>query len=101
MDHLVDKDPPSTSNMGDTRNIPLPAAAAKGHLVICSAIIDTLSNINARNTNGITPLFCAVQRGHLKICQLIIANVEEKNMPDNMENTPFTLLVQIFRQQKN
>ena len=69
-----------------TRTQTLPS----GQEAIVRCLIDRGANVNAKKTNGFTPLLAAVQEGHLAVVSILIdkgARLEEK------ENQDFTALI--------
>lgn len=84
-------------NPKDTlRMTPLHFAAARGHMKICSVIIqqllsDNVVDKNPKSDRDWTPLHLAAKYGHLEICKLIMNYVENKNPPNVAYVTPLHL----------
>jgi len=72
-------------------------AAASGNLGELSALMETATNLEARNELGLTPLQVAVQQGHLAAAALLVDKGADAKACDPDGNT---LLHQIFLQDR-
>ena len=47
-------------------------AAQKGHLSVVEYLVSQKADINAKDTNGCTPLHLAAQKGHLSVVEYLV-----------------------------
>ncbi len=72
-------------------------AAASGNVAALAALLETTTNLEARNELGLTPLQVAVLHGHLAAAALLVDKGADVNVRDPDGNT---LLHQIFLQER-
>jgi hypothetical protein len=70
------------------KETPLHFAASKGHLKICTYIIDKVEQKNPKCIKGRTPLHYAAISGHLEVCLLIMPKIQDKSPYDVYKFTP-------------
>src|ERR1017187_2850089 len=75
----------------------LHAAAASGNLATLAALVETETNLEARNELGLTPLQLAVTQGHLAAAALLVDKGADVKVSDPDGNS---LLHQIFLQER-
>ena len=73
-------------------NDPLQYAIERGHLEICTYIMDHLQNKNPKDNDDWTPLHFAAYAGHFDICNAMTKIVDDKNPICNNGMTPRELL---------
>jgi hypothetical protein len=72
----------------EERRTALMDAVSRGHREKIELLIAQGTNVNARDSNGITPLMLAARSGHSEIVQYLIARGADVHMKDNLGNTP-------------
>ena len=93
LEHLVDKNPPSTKgpNLGLT---PLHLAAQEGHVSICRVILKYVIEKNPQKEDRVTPLHSAACYGRLEACKLLLEEAHDKE--PTVVNTVGTALTPAF-----
>ena len=91
---LPDKTAPAHPERGLA--ITLHEAAATGNITALAALLETQTNLEARNELGLTPLQLAVTKGHLAAAALLVDKGADLNVRDPEGNS---LLHQIFQMQ--
>ncbi len=92
---LADKSAPLHQERGFAG--PLHAVAASGNIVALASVLETETNLEARNELGLTPLQIAVIKGHLAAAALLVDKGADLNVRDPEGNS---MLHQIFLQDR-
>jgi ankyrin repeat protein len=93
--HLLMAKSPAAAHPERGLATPLHEAAASGNVAALAGLLDTETNLEARNELGLTPLQVAVLHGHLSAAALLVDKGAEVNVRDPAGNT---LLHQILLQ---
>ncbi|PSN57960.1 hypothetical protein C0J52_00202 [Blattella germanica] len=78
----------SMDQFGDDGNLPIHLACKEGFTEIVEAFIDHRTNVNARNSNGETPLHYAVYWKQDKVAELLLAKGADINAMDIYDCRP-------------
>ena len=66
-------------------------AAAYGHFLTFSYLMEKATQKTPQTKYGCTPLHFAAKAGQLEICKLILSNTKEKNPTDYLRETPISI----------
>jgi ankyrin repeat protein len=67
------------------------AAAANGHCLTFSYLMEKATQKTPQTEYGCTPLHFAAKAGQLEICKLILSNIKEKNPTNYLRGTPISI----------
>jgi ankyrin repeat protein len=67
-------------------------AAQNGHTEIVKLLLDANADVNAANTNGLSPLYMAAQKGHTEVVKLLLVANADVNLKGSFKDTKYTPL---------
>ena len=74
-------------------------AAERGHAEIVKLLLDRGSDINAKNSDGVTSLMAAAEKGHTEVVRLLLDKGVDLNVKAKIKDVEYTPL-QIAKQNR-
>ena len=71
---LEDLEIANVNQPSNTGASPLLIASQKGHVHVCTLLLQNNANVNQQMDDGSSPLFIAAQEGHVHVCSLLLQN---------------------------
>ena len=91
---LEDMDIANVNQPSNTGASPLLIASQKGHVHVCTMLLQNKANVNQQMEDGSSPLFIAAQEGHVDVCTLLIQNNAHIDQQSNAGVSPMLIAAQ-------
>ena len=91
---LEDLDIVNVNQPSNTGASPLFIASQKGHIHVCTLLLQNNANVNQPMEDGASALFIAAQEGHVHVCTLLLKNNAQVDQKNNAGVSPLLIAAQ-------